>query len=156
MKKRVGFLLFTLVVLAFAGAAFADQSATFTDPTVTVTTATIPAPGGLMQKLIEAVIAGIGVALAALTRFIVLKMDGSRTRQILRVASIAVHYAEDHFGPDTQNGAAKQDEAVKFLKQNFKPIFGRLSDEQAAAYVKAAYTAAFKGLAPLGTPPAAV
>lgn len=150
MKKRWFILLGTLAVAALMTTLGWAETATFADPAVE---AGKSGGGftGFMTPIVETVLAGLGALIAMAMRFLMLKMQGSKTRNILRFASAAVHYAEAKFGPDSASGIKKEQEAVEFIRKNVKG----LSEDDARKWVKAAYSAISTGLSPLGTPPAA-
>lgn len=150
MKKRWFILLGSLATVAILASLGWADSATFADPSVEAA----KSGGGMtgfLTPIVEMVLAGLGALMAMGARFLTLKMQGSKTRNILRFASAAVHYAEAKFGPDTATGIKKEQEAVEFLRKNIKG----LSEEDARKWVKAAYGAVTTGLGPLGQSPAA-
>lgn len=150
MKKRWFILLGTLTAVAMLTAIGWADVATFSDPVVD----SGKSGGGMtgfLTPIVEMVLAGLGALMAMGARFLTLKMQGSKTRNILRFASAAVHYAEAKFGPDTASGIKKEQEAVEFLRKNING----LSEDDARKWVKAAYGAVTTGLGPLGQSPAA-
>lgn len=150
MKKRWFILLGALTAVAVLAAVGYADVATFADPSIEAGKSG-GGVTGFLTPIVELVLAGLGALMAMGARFLTLKMQGSKTRNILRFASAAVHYAESKFGPDTATGAKKEIEAVEFLRKNIKG----LSEDDARKWVKAAYGAITTGLGPLGTPPAA-
>jgi len=150
MKNRLMVIgsVFGLAMVAASYGFAAD--ATFSDPAVVVA-GNGGGVTGFLTPIVEVVLGGLGLLIAAGVRFIMEKLQGSKTRNVLRLAAAGVHYAESKFGADTATGIKKEQEAVDFLKSHIKG----LSDESARRWVKAAYGAISAGVAPLGTTPTA-
>lgn len=152
MKKRFVFGAILALFVVSVGVAFAA------DPTFTSGGAVIVEEksvfdgrfGSILESVVLAVITGLGALLAMAMKFITHKMEGSKTRNILRIAAAAVNYAEAKWGPDSGKGKEKEEAAISFVMEHFKGV----RRDQAEKFVKAAYSALFQGLDPLKNTPA--
>lgn len=96
----------------------------------------------LAVTAITGILASAGLSLR---KFLERKATDAHNSTLIKLAGMAVGYAEDHFGPDTAKGQEKQDAAVAFVMKNLKGV----DEATARTFVKGAYTAAFGSLAPL-------
>ena len=167
MKKRVRFLGTWLVLFAF----FTPLSFAIADPITPV----ISADGGhwwsgLLATVLSAVAAALTALLAWLSNnaktWIQQKASEQNTKEsaawyatAIYLAGIAVKFAYDKFGPDTEKAADLRKEAATFLKARLVAIDKDIIIKNPAldslidGLVSAAYTDIFKVVSPLASGP---
>lgn len=100
----------------------------------------------LIEGLAPLLTAGLVALIGFATKYFVERIRSSNNATILMLAGVAVRYAETKFGPDTGRGREKEQIAVDFLVKQIKGLNRQVAEN----FVKAAYSAAFTNIAPLG------
>lgn len=100
----------------------------------------------VMPVAVSAVVAGLGWLGKQAFTLLGKKIKESDTKVDDYLAGIAVKWAEDQYGPDTQQGSEKREAAIAWMMNNSEK---KLTRGQAEALVRASYTAIFGNIGSL-------
>jgi hypothetical protein len=101
------------------------------------------------QVLVPVLVAGLVWATKNFIDFLWAKVQAIKITWLVALADKAVLYAEDKYGPSTDNGAAKAQAAAVWLASMSK---GYITVEEASKLVMAAYQGLFGELAVVSKP----
>lgn len=100
----------------------------------------------VMPVAVSAIVAGLGWLGKQAFTLLGKKIKESDTKVDDYLSGIAVKWAEDQYGPNTEKGLEKREAAIEYLMKNSK---NKLTYEQAEALVRASYQSVFGNLGEL-------